>query len=569
MANAGGTANAVEAPETLENGENEENGERPPADPLSEFARWAMEQTGSRTLGEAIAEAGKLEGENREWRRLAELPLDRLAKPREHPYQTIRKWVNRLEPRRRDIVLGRMTGTGWTMTLEEIAGKLGITRERVRQLELKTKTRLDRLIRSMEGLPATAMIMAVADELGTAGPEARVEHLLRPPPGTPDFRPVILEWAGPYRRLEDGWLVLMEKEKRDPTPGILRAADGCSGRIDMEKAGAALREWGVPDELHAEWLLRNPRVRMFQGVPVRWPENARSRVILGLQALGRPAGLEEIMLLTGETCTRGSVINGMNGDRSIIRAGTDRWALAEWKLPEYRGAARSIRDILEAEGGACSAGFIVDTMRRNFGAIETTTLAYCMAPMFVKTGEMVRIRTEDDPPFRCRVENIRSSRGVFDLGDGRAARAIEVSREQIRGSGGTLSEAAGAILGIQVHDEAAFTSPQGDTVRVTFPETGIQGPLIGSMRDILERLEAREGDILTLAMSRAGRELAVTLTRRGEMTREWRTVRAITGLEESAGLEALARAMHCETRMVPHWLRQRHDPLARCVPGMG
>ena len=80
-------------------------------------------------------------------------------------------------------------------------------------------------------------------DLGTAASGECAEQLLRPPQGSPDHREIILHIAGPYRQLEDGWLILESAAAEDPTPEILERAIPAV-RIDMESARSQLNGLG-------------------------------------------------------------------------------------------------------------------------------------------------------------------------------------------------------------------------------------------------------------------------------------------------------------------------------------
>ena len=70
-----------------------------------------------------------------EWRELAELRLRDMSERTSHPYVLLENWVGELPQRERLIFTARLATPEGRPTLQELGGKLGITRERVRQLE--------------------------------------------------------------------------------------------------------------------------------------------------------------------------------------------------------------------------------------------------------------------------------------------------------------------------------------------------------------------------------------------------------------------------------------------------
>ena len=75
-----------------------------------------------------------------------------------------------------------------------------------------------------------------------------------------------------------------------------------------------------------------------------------------------------------------------------MRVNRSNWGLASWGLPEYSGVAESMRSILEELGGPLSIAEMARRLNKSFGVVESTTLAYCSAPMFLVEGESLRLR---------------------------------------------------------------------------------------------------------------------------------------------------------------------------------
>ena len=233
-----------------------------------------------------------------------------------------------------------------------------------------------------------------------AAPEETVDHLLAAPEGTVDYRAIILELAGPYRRDDDGWLIDRSAEETDPTTAILTELDEV-GRVDETLARQELLKWGLVEPLHKAWLLRSPQIREFNGQIVKWGTAIPDRLAFALADLGRTATLDELMEHVGEKTTRNSAINSLGSDPRIIRSSPNEWALASWGVPEYTGSAHSIRTLLEEEGGSCEMERLVLKMYRAFGVSENTTRAYFYAPMFVAEGERLRLRNHSQEPYQC------------------------------------------------------------------------------------------------------------------------------------------------------------------------
>ena len=521
------------------------------------FARWAMAETRSQTVGDALAELLSSSIENEEWSAIASVRLSDLAAPARHPYAVLDAWSQQLDSRSRAVLWGRIAKLDSNLTLQELAESFDLSRERMRQIEGRTREKLDRFVAENEALPLRWRAKTLRQILGIAKPENMVEHLLTAPPGHRDYRTVLLEMAGPYDR-EHGWLILQSARDTDPSPAILNQTDEV-GRIDGDLARVQLTDWGLDASLHEDWLTRDGALCLFNGQLVRWGVSIPDRMAFAIADLGRPATVDELMSHVGERSTRSSVANALGNDERLVRVNQAHWALTSWDLPEYTGVAYSIRSLLEEAGGLVSVDEMIQWMYETFGVSETTTRAYSYSPMFVVDGASLRLRTDTDEPYRCDPDAILRTPGVLNLGPGRLGRLLKVDSNMLRGSGVLLTHAAGAILQVEVNQNLTFSNQHGDTVIVTFPESSIVGPSLGSVRRIAERLSAKAGDYLTLVLDRSDLSLMAQLTDLSGSVPSWETVGRMTGIIAPVNLDSLASALGCRPGEVRGLLRARGD----------
>ena len=174
---------------TLEHGAQVLTGsERRSVDPLIKFAKWAMAETGSATLGEAITEVTSATWEVNEWNDLGTVALEHLASPSPHAYEILSYWAEQLHPREKTIFVTRIATAQHPRTLEEIAQEFGVTRERIRQIEKRIRKQFEGFVKSDQALPITWRATSVRNKVGVASPEAVVEELLKAPDRTDDYR---------------------------------------------------------------------------------------------------------------------------------------------------------------------------------------------------------------------------------------------------------------------------------------------------------------------------------------------------------------------------------------------
>ena len=521
------------------------------------FAMWAMAETRAQTVGDALAELLSSSIENEEWSAIASVRLSDLAAPARHPYAVLDDWSQQLDSRWRAVLWGRIAKLDSNPTLQELAESFDLSRERMRQIEGLTRQQLDSFVDKNEALPLRWRAKTLRQILGIAKPENVVEHLLRAPPGQKDYRTVLLEMAGPYDR-EHGWLILRSARDTDPSPAILDQTDEV-GRIDGDRACIQLTEWGLDASLHEDWLTRDGSLCLFNGQLVRWGDSIPDRMAFALADLGHPATIDDLMSHIGERSSRSSVVNALGIDERLVRVNQTHWALTSWELHEYTGVAYSIGSLLEEAGGSVSVDEMIQWIYETFGVPESTTRAYFYSPMFIVEGALLRLRTDTDEPYRCDPDAILRTPGVFNLGPGRLGRLLKVDSNMLRGSGTMLTHAAGAILQLEVNQNITFSNQHGDTVIVTFPESSIVGPSLGSVRRIAERLSAKAGDYLTLVLDRSGLSVMAQLTELSGNIPSWETVGRMTGITAPVNLDSLASALGCRPGEVRGLSRARGD----------
>lgn len=541
-------------------------------DLLREFASWARAETDAQTIGDAISLVISGAGPVEAWHAIAEFSLSQAGYRSNHPYTILESWVNHLPERERHIFYTRIACLGATPTLQDIGDFFGVSRERVRQLERKLKTKLAKFVGGIEGKPIRWRAKTVRQMIGVASPpvdqldsatgeihqafSAQIENLLSPLPGQSDFREVVLGLAGPYE-LVDGWLVLKSAIASDPTREIRETADKI-GYINQEQATRELNKWGLNLSLHERWLVRDGRIRSLNGRLVRWDGSIGDKLVVALAEIGRPATIDELLEYTKEKRAKSSAANALSNDTRAIRVSRKEWALESWGLSEYSSIAISIRKVLNRQKQPVLVEEIVGLLSKDMGLKESSIRAYCQAPMFIIENGAVRLRRGDE---RYEYDNVslRKAKGVFALGPLRASLLIEVDSELLRGSGRLLTFAAGSVLEIAPNQSLTFTSRDGDVVTVTFPETSIMGPLIGSLRSLAISSNAKIGDQLTVTLDRADMSVSAVATDLTQHEPGWPLVLRLIGLCNGEGLEELAAALQTEKGQVRALLRKRGD----------
>ena len=120
---------------------------------ITDFVRWAAAETDAKTIGEAIARANSDGGPLEPWEHLASFEIGEATDDLQHPYAIIADWRAKLDEREIKIFDSRIAAEPATATLQEVGDEFGLTRERIRQIELGVQEQLASLVRSQTGAP--------------------------------------------------------------------------------------------------------------------------------------------------------------------------------------------------------------------------------------------------------------------------------------------------------------------------------------------------------------------------------------------------------------------------------
>ena len=443
-------------------------------------------------------------------------------------------------------------------------------------MEKKLRTKLTEIVGGKKGESVRWRANTVRQMIGVASPpvdqidsatgeihqalSAQIENVLSPLPGQTDFREVVLRLAGPYE-LINGWLVLKSAVASDPTRRIREMTDEV-GYIDHDQATKELNKWGLNTSLHEEWLVRDGKIRKFNGRLVRWDGSIGDKLVIALADVGRPATIEALLEYIQEDRAKTSAANALSIDPRAVRISRKEWALASWGLSEYSSIAMSIRHVLKSQEHPTSIEDVVTRLRKDLGLRESSIRVYCQAPMFILENGAIRLRRDDEPYIYDNV-SLQNAKGVFALGSHRVSLLFEVDGELLRGSGRSLAQAAGLLLGVALNRPLTFNNQDGLSVTLTYPETSISGPSVGSLRPFAEASGARLGDLLTLTLDKSDMSVTAVATDLAHHESGWHLVSRLTGINADEGLEGLAGTLQCEIGEVRSLLKIRGDEVVK------
>ena len=464
--------------------------------------------------------------------------------------------LDAMSPREQAIVKRRMTPAGGD-TLEEVGKELNLTRERVRQIEKSVSNEL-----SETADPELGIIAHFIDE--------KLEHVV----STDDFENTIseafvdetdniqianianhmLQDRLNYKKRGDAYLSCFARLNWSAFKDGVRIEADDVGIVDIDAA--------KDKHLNPKLLPFLPQAIDYAGIKyvMDYPvlrDTKKARAKIALIKIGRPASKEEIAKLSGIAPSR--VGGQLSGIESVVRADKTRWGLAEWVDDIYEGIPAEIVQRINEDGGKTSIDRLLEELPDKFGVSRVSVKMYCEAVKFIVEDRNIRLRRDDDPyPFK---EVISKANGVFKLGNKKASILFKVDQETLRGSGRNLHPTVGAILGIAVNEKLVFAISNNRTATITFPDTSIFGPTLGSIRTISEEQDTKQGDFMTLVFDRNNMSAEVRVTDVLKYDKGWDLITRLTGLDTDSGMQDLALALGCKQNQIKTTLRNRGEDI--------
>ena len=449
-------------------------------------------------------------------------------------------------------------------TLEVVGGELDVTRERIRQLQLKAERQIQSALRSS---PFTLLHWRAADlrsSLGTTAPiahditQSALEKSLRGASQNAAelLRPLILRLAGPFRE-RDGWMTLEQADI--PEPADIEAMADEFGVLPLVDARDWLAAHGIRPEFHDAWLEHSGRFQHDGDRLLVWSGSVVDKSVALLAALGEPEDTESLVALVGE----GHNVRGVRArffeDERLVRVNRTHWALRAWGMEDYTGITDEIAQRIEEAGGEIEVAAVVREVVSQFGVKENSVLVYTAAPMFVVEGDRIRLRMDDEPiDVGGSLENCA---GAFRSSERSVSLLIPADADLMRGSGRPLSGSVAVALGVSPGRPRSFLHASG-ALNVTWPMTAAMGPSLGSARVLANAAGATAGERVRLDFDlEQGRVSAERIPQEIHAYEDAEAIRLLTGISTnlSEALVALAEAIGVPPANVRHALTERGD----------
>ncbi|WP_162824252.1 sigma factor-like helix-turn-helix DNA-binding protein [Peterkaempfera bronchialis] len=365
------------------------------------------------------------------------------------------------------------------ITLDEIGKNLGVTRERVRQIEGKARGAVIGFL--SDGGPLELVAETVRSLIRTIRP---LDDLVTLIPalgktvdavGQPAWR--VLDRLDDAYEIADGWCVAPTMTAaRTITQTFLQERADKYGVVRLDSLD--LIETSQPErlpELTASWLTHCGYIIDGDFVFTQ-TQSVGDYGAAVLSVAGAPLSAQEIVDRFIVERSAGSLRNAMSQDDRFERVDRDRWALSEWGMDAYAGVRSLIREQVARGGGHVSLNDLIEHITGEYSVTASSVVAYASSPPFENRDGVVRLAGAD--------REIRKSpertRRLFRH-EGAWAYRVRITKDHLRGSGFIAPMAIVSIVGLQFGQTRQLQSPLGSQA-VSW--TGTQ-PSFGTIRRFL------------------------------------------------------------------------------------
>lgn len=414
-----------------------------------------------------------------------------------------------LDTRLREILAERVFTTERGTTLEVLGKRMGITRERVRQLEKKAISHLKRLENS-EFLPVIRRAQVVRARLGVGLPvdnpairntlDWATEDISKNSDISPKFARALLLWlAGPYKS-KQGWL-LAEKHLKALTLEKILSHRNDHGMVTDKAVEEVLTQFGFRRSVHQDWLRLLSNLSSVDGGYISLKGSIPKKVSTLIRFYDRPIAVEDIMDILGSGSVR-SVRQRLIDDPGFWRINKQCEFVIAGTLgyDEYTGITDEIVQEIEARGGEATFNHLVEKLVRVYGVKESSVVSYINTPMFAKDENGI-VRVRDTDIAIDIVTDITKTAACYRGVDGSWLWRVLVDKDVARGSGKLVPNAFAQEVGCCLGDKIEVDTTVG-ILTFSWHLSSTTGASIGSLRSALVACGAELGDYLFVRASK-------------------------------------------------------------------
>jgi len=420
------------------------------------------------------------------------------------PAVLLLRLISGKDARKLRILIARMfRDTEPIPTLQEIALTLGITRERVRQIESAQERRVSEALSHPVNVALRRALDVLSQFLGAVSEReaaSRAVHdALHVPHGNvlPDEAVIFAFYLAGYYERDARWV--FRGTLRDAMQQVITAVmELADGSLEPEKAvSIAATRCDIPRAFIAE-VLNECGVSTIGGRLFRRLANYEDRIEALFRVMGNPLSAEELCRGLGcDQSLKASILNRVIADRRFHKTDVARYALAEWGLPRYTTIVSAIREAVEVGGGGANLSALARDLSNRFGVSATSVQTYAHAsPFLVDQYGVVKLADVGHVTSRRNLREPERERQLFQH-DGVWYLRVKITQDVMRGVGVTTSAVAADLAGVRRGE--VFTKLL-DGFEIAYRWTQTQ-PYVSTLRAYAESRSVAVGDLIFLSLS--------------------------------------------------------------------
>lgn len=429
-------------------------------------------------------------------KRQAELDTDDLALWQDsqlsgHSQKMHTLWTQ-LTPKQQSVAKARLARVNETETLETIGERLDLTRERVRQIQVRITQKIGEFL-----APETKEILdELEDQIGDLVSEddfqSKLEQILG---GCAE------NWDVAYMAYlvqASGYKLKRGIRISAPAVEFLKAA---RAHVPDSKE-ARIVDVGPIREMDPEYwykyrslIVQCLGLTLLPNGSVATRDTLPMRVLDALSYLGSPATKEELAELTG--IPEKTLLSRLWCIDEIVKVANNLWTLKSPGLTKYVGVVDMIEQILQEEGGECSTEYLREEVRKRCNVKSSSVNTFLATSQFIVQNGRARLRRENEISLKPLWQTIDGR-----LANGSPYWTFTVQERHLMGNSVTgFPPELAHELGIEPNSYAwvPVNRPVGcRDLKVTWRMASANGVHIGYLRDTFEGLNCSVGQVLRL-----------------------------------------------------------------------
>ena len=281
-------------------------------------------------------------------------------------------------------------------TLEEVGFEIGVTRERVRQIQEK----LERRIRYALGSDIRFVAAVLKEEQGPVVPKGHLDRRIdgvlagQPTPISELIRNSLV--AEMDYKLVRGYC--LNDQAANLAGSLRRLAEEIADDV-----GLVDKEALIADLPGNDWRVFWPAFQhccqfhdLYGFLSVR--NSLRAHVKAAILSVGRPATKQEIARVSG--LEEGQLGASLSNIESVTRADKHRWGIKEWIDDEYEGIVAEIVQRIDEDGGATTVERLLTELPEKFGVRPNSVHMFMQTDKFIIRNGLVSLAHESDLRLR-------------------------------------------------------------------------------------------------------------------------------------------------------------------------